>query len=115
MSVSNSKPSFSSLCATRWKNSAFVAPHHRTFVLNRPIVSQAASGARAGAASALKERERDDEIARLKFKVSEITMAMDNELPYAKIAAMEGPPHWPAFTPPLTPFAPPRVSRLESA
>jgi hypothetical protein len=61
----------------------------------------------------LKERERDDEIARLKSKVSEITM--DNELPYAKIAAMEGPPHWPAFTPPLTPFAPPRVSRLESA
>jgi hypothetical protein len=33
----------------------------------------------------LKERERDDEIARLKSKVSEITM--DNELPYAKIAA----------------------------
>jgi hypothetical protein len=83
MSVSNSKPSFSSLCATRWKNSAFVAPHHRTFVLNRPIVSQAASGARAGAASALKERERDDEIARLKSKVSEITT--DNELLYAKI------------------------------
>ena len=44
-----------------------------------------------GAASALKERERDDrddEIARLKSKVGEITM--DNELPYAKIAAMEG-------------------------
>jgi hypothetical protein len=43
----------------------------------------------AGAASALKERERDerdDEIARLKSKVGEITM----ELLYAKIAAMEG-------------------------
>jgi hypothetical protein len=39
----------------------------------------------------LKERERDDrddEIARLKSKVGEITM--DNELLYAKIAAMEG-------------------------
>ena len=45
----------------------------------------------AGASSALKERdrdERDDEIARLKSKVGEI--AMDNELLYAKIAAMEG-------------------------
>jgi hypothetical protein len=45
----------------------------------------------AGAASALKERERDDrddEIARLKSKVGEITM--DNELLYARIAAMEG-------------------------
>jgi hypothetical protein len=45
----------------------------------------------AGAATALKERERDDrddEIARLKFKVGEITM--DNELLYAKIAVMEG-------------------------
>jgi hypothetical protein len=44
-----------------------------------------------GAASALKERERDerdDEIVRLKSKVGEITM--DNELLYAKIAAMEG-------------------------
>jgi hypothetical protein len=44
-----------------------------------------------GAASALKERERDDrddEIARLKSKVGEITM--DNELLYAKIAALEG-------------------------
>jgi hypothetical protein len=44
-----------------------------------------------GAASALKERERDardDEIARLKSKVGKITM--DNELRYAKIAAMEG-------------------------
>ena len=42
----------------------------------------------AGAATALKERERDDrddEIARLKSKVGEITM--DNELLYAKIAA----------------------------
>jgi hypothetical protein len=39
----------------------------------------------------LKERERDDrddEIARLKSKVGEITM--DNELLSAKIAAMEG-------------------------
>jgi hypothetical protein len=39
----------------------------------------------------LKERERDDrddEIARLKSKVGEITM--DNELLYAKIAALEG-------------------------
>jgi hypothetical protein len=45
----------------------------------------------AGAASALKERERDerdDEIARLKSKVGEITM--DNELLCSKIAAMEG-------------------------
>ena len=45
----------------------------------------------AGAATALKERERDDrddEIARLKSKVGEITM--DNELLYAKIAAMQG-------------------------
>ena len=45
----------------------------------------------AGAASALKERERDDredEIARLKSKVGEITM--DNELLYAKIEALEG-------------------------
>ena len=45
----------------------------------------------AGAAGALKERDRDDrddEIARLKSKVGEITM--DNELLYAKIAAMEG-------------------------
>ena len=44
-----------------------------------------------GAATALKERERDDrddEIARLKAKVGEITM--DNELLYSKIAAMEG-------------------------
>jgi hypothetical protein len=46
----------------------------------------------AGAATALKERERDDrddEITRLKSKVGEIT-TMDNELLYAKIAAMEG-------------------------
>ena len=45
----------------------------------------------AGAATALKERERDDrddEIARLQSKVGEITM--DNELLYAKIAVMEG-------------------------
>ena len=44
----------------------------------------------AGAVSALKERGRDDredEIARLKSKVGEITM--DNELLSAKIAAME--------------------------
>ena len=44
----------------------------------------------AGAATALKERERDDrddEIARLKSKVGEITM--DNELLCAKIAALE--------------------------
>ena len=40
----------------------------------------------AGPATALKER--DDEIVRLKSKVGEITM--DNELLYAKIAAMEG-------------------------
>src|ERR1039458_6892673 len=39
-----------------------------------------------GAATALKER--DEEIARLKSKVGEITM--DNELLYTKIAAMEG-------------------------
>ena len=45
----------------------------------------------AGAATALKERERDDrddEIARLKSKVGEITM--DNELLNAKIATLEG-------------------------
>ena len=45
----------------------------------------------AGAAGALKEREhddRDDEIARLKSKVGEITM--ENELLDAKIAALEG-------------------------
>ena len=44
-----------------------------------------------GAATALKERERDDrddEIARLKSKVGEITM--DNELLSAKIEALEG-------------------------
>ena len=44
----------------------------------------------AGAASALKERERDDrddEIGRLKSKVGEITM--DNELLSARISAME--------------------------
>lgn len=44
-----------------------------------------------GAESALKERERDardDEIARLKAKVGEITM--DNELLYAKIDKLEG-------------------------
>ena len=46
---------------------------------------------RALASTALKERERDDrddEIARLKSKVGEITM--DNELLYAKIEALEG-------------------------
>ena len=43
----------------------------------------------AGAATALKERDdRDDENARLKSKVGEITM--DNELLYAKIEALEG-------------------------
>jgi hypothetical protein len=45
----------------------------------------------AGAATALKERERDDrddEIARLKSKVGKITM--NNELLYAKIEALEG-------------------------
>jgi len=45
----------------------------------------------AGAATALKKRERDDrddEIARLKSKVGEITM--DNELLNAKIAAKDG-------------------------
>ena len=45
----------------------------------------------AGAATALKERECDDsndEIARPKSKVGEITM--DNELLYAKIAVLEG-------------------------
>ena len=51
----------------------------------------------AGAATALKERERDDrdhEIARLTSKVGEITM--DNELLYTKIAASEGKRSWPA-------------------
>ena len=45
----------------------------------------------AGAATALKERERDDrddEIARLKSKVGEITV--ESELLYAKIEALEG-------------------------
>src|SRR5450830_159570 len=45
----------------------------------------------AGAAGAVKERkhdDRDDEIARLKSKVGEITM--DNELLDTKIAALEG-------------------------
>src|SRR5512143_2692609 len=45
----------------------------------------------AAAASAMKERERDErdaEIARLKAKVGEITM--DNELLREKIAALEG-------------------------
>jgi hypothetical protein len=45
----------------------------------------------SGAATALKERERDDrddDIARLQSKVGEITM--DNELLYARIAALEG-------------------------
>ena len=45
----------------------------------------------AGAASAMKERERDEraeEVARLKAKVGEITMA--NELLEEKIAALEG-------------------------
>ena len=45
----------------------------------------------AARCGALKERERDDrddEIARLKSKVGEITM--DNELLYAKIEALEG-------------------------
>ena len=44
-----------------------------------------------GAATALKERERDDrdeQIAWLTIKVGEITM--DNELLYAKIEALEG-------------------------
>ena len=44
-----------------------------------------------GAESALKERERDardEEIARLKAKVGEITM--DNELLWDKIRRMEG-------------------------
>ncbi len=42
----------------------------------------------AGAATATKERERDEEIARLKAKVGEVTMA--NELLEEKIAALEG-------------------------
>ena len=60
---------------------------------NVPIarLSEWRDRALTGAATALKERERDDrddEIARLKAKVGEITM--DNELLYAKIATMEG-------------------------
>ena len=54
-------------------------------------LSEGRERALAGAATALKERERDDrddEIARLKSKVGEITM--DNELLYAKIEALEG-------------------------
>ncbi len=57
----------------------------------------------AGAATALKERERDDrddEIARLKSKVGEITM--DNEVLYAKIEALEG----------KTPFGPQEVETI---
>jgi hypothetical protein len=45
----------------------------------------------AGAATALKERgrdDRDDKIVRLKSKVGEITM--DNEPLYAKVEALEG-------------------------
>ncbi len=52
-------------------------------------VSEWRDRALAGAATALKERERDDrddEIARLRAMVGEITM--DNELLYAKIATM---------------------------
>jgi transposase len=51
---------------------------------------RALAGAASALTSALKERERDDrddEIARLKAKVGEITM--DNELLYAKIDALE--------------------------
>ena len=60
----------------------------------------------AGAATALKERERDDrddEIARLKSKVGEITM--DNELLYAKIAADGG----------QAPFGPQEVETMSRA
>lgn len=42
----------------------------------------------AAAAPAMKEHERDEEIARLKAKVGEITMA--KEVPEEKIAALEG-------------------------
>ena len=55
-------------------------PHHRAYGFVHGGSVDYAAGA-PGAASALKERERDDredEIARLKSKVGEITM--DNEL-----------------------------------
>ena len=58
---------------------------------DRSRLSEWRDRALTGAATALKERardDRDDEIARLKAKVGEITM--DNELLYAKIATMEG-------------------------
>src|ERR1700675_11312 len=42
----------------------------------------------AGAATSLKERERDDLVSRRQSKVGEITM--DNELLYTKIEALEG-------------------------
>ena len=67
--------------ASRWMSS----PGKRM----SPWLTEWRERARAGAASALKERERDDredEIARLKSKVGEITM--DNELLSATIAAM---------------------------
>ena len=61
--------------------------------LNVPVhrLSEWRDRALLAAEVALKERERDardEEIERLKAKVGEITM--DNELLYAKIAAMEG-------------------------
>src|SRR5215213_12002824 len=42
----------------------------------------------AGAEAAMKERERDEELLRLKAKLGEVTMA--NELLERKIAALEG-------------------------
>ena len=82
----------------RWRSLAFkcLAAHRLELVARETNVSIARltewrDRAFAGAATALKERERDDrddEIARLKSKVGEITM--DNELLCAKIAALEG-------------------------
>ena len=72
--------------ANRWK-SEVVARETNVSVAK---LTEWRDRALAGAASALKERERDDredEIARLKSKVGEITM--DNELLSAKIAGLE--------------------------
>src|SRR6266478_6391806 len=84
------------LSRTRWRLSRDCCAANHWNVARETNVSIARLSewrerALAGAATALKERERDDrddEIARLKSKVGEITM--DNELLYAKIEALEG-------------------------
>ena len=82
--------------SARWRLSrdCCAASHWNWWPARRMLIARLSEWrerALAGAATALRERERDDrddEIARLKSKVGEITM--DNELLYAKIAAMEG-------------------------